>query len=770
MSSTQIAPVLSPITFIDGDFQVGEPTPISFETALQINGRLRARDDDPALTTNGVNESLQILGTVRADNTALQINGVNSHVLNHGRIIGDFNGINVANGDIASALIFNFGTILSDSRPVNIGGVGALLNNQGVIRSTADPRNGTVYGDVTADNIFIVNGGLIDVGGGNNGDAISLELGAVVDGTIINTGRVYGRGEAIASNEASAIRLYWVPAAESPISQFNGDIINEGSLSAETGATVIIDERVVLNGSIINSGLITGGMANSFTGQLAVDASEAASSITLINTGMIDGDVQLSQNDDVYVGSDDATDGMTNGVVFGNGGQDQLIGGDLADALSGGTGNDLLLGNGGSDRLAGGAGNDFIDGGAGNDQIFGGSGVDFVFTGAGADQVTLSDQGLTIIADFTAGQDTLALSGLSFADLQIEGLFNSTVITATTTGEAIAFLPFITPDQLTVASFVAPGTDPLVGGSVDELPTVSVFTDTDSLLAEARGNSGSFVFRLSAPAPAGGLTLNFQAGDTDTVPDDVDVSISGENVTDFTVRPVPGLISSVTLPEGTTEARLTVTPLAGDALGEPEEVISLDLLPGDGYTVDPGNTQASFTLLDETAAQLPTPDFGPVISGTPDNDFLVGTEGRDQLDGAAGNDILHGLRRRDLLTGSNGDDILTGGPGSDDLTGNGGNDVLIGDSSNDVLDGGLGNDALIGGEGEDRFIITPNSGVDIIFDFEVGVDRLIFRNGLSQSQVSFVQVDSNTLVVSQTGAPLVGLVNVQAADLVASLT
>ncbi|MEM6521457.1 MAG: calcium-binding protein, partial [Cyanobacteria bacterium P01_C01_bin.70] len=309
-------------------------------------------------------------------------------LINHGLISGGRDGIDVGNGGTAIARIENFGRIDSDSRAVNLGGDQNTLINHGGIFSTADPRNGTVYGDVTALNITIENNGLIDVGEGNNGDAISLELGAVVNGGILNTGLVQGRGVAdgTTNTASAAIRLYWVESAGAPVSQFNGNIFNAGELATENGATVIIDDRVVLNGAIVNNGLITGGLADSFSGQLAVDASGAASSITLVNTGTIVGDSLLSDNNDTYVGLEGAVDG----AVFGNGGNDEIFGGDSDDIFSGGTGDDLILGNGGNDEIFGGSGNDFIDAGDGNDLIAGGAGLDFVFTGAGQDVVTLS--------------------------------------------------------------------------------------------------------------------------------------------------------------------------------------------------------------------------------------------------------------------------------------------------------------------------------------------------------------------------------------------
>ena len=560
---------------------------------------------------------------------------VTGTISNHGLITGGRDGIDVGNGGAAIARIENFGRIDSASRAVNLGGDQNTLINHGGIFSTADPRNGTVYGDVTALNITIENSGLIDVGEGNNGDAISLELGAVVNGGILNTGLVQGRGVAdgTTNTASSAIRLYWVESAGAPVSQFNGNIVNEGELATENGAAVIIDDRVVLNGAIVNNGLITGGLADSFSGQLAVDASGAASPITLVNTGAIAGDVLLSDNNDTYIGAE----GSVNGAVFGNGGNDLLIGGDSADIFSGGSGDDLILGNGGADQIFGGSGNDFIDAGAGNDQISGGAGLDFVITGAGRDVITLSDEGFTIVSDFTLGEDTLALSGLTPDELQIDSVLNSTVITSTTTGEAIAFLPLVEAAEVSAGGFLPAIAQPLLDdGSV---------------------------------APA-----------------------------------APALLNGVT------------------------------------------------------------------DSGTPDNDFLNGTAGPDHISGAAGNDIIHGLGQDDLLSGESGNDIIHGGDGSDVLTGSEDNDVLNGGAGDDLIDGGLGNDALFGGAGSDSFVITPNSGVDIIFDFEVGSDRLVFEDGLSLGQVSFVQDGNSTLVIAESGAPLAGLVNVDANELTSALT
>ena len=60
--------------------------------------------------------------------------------------------------------------------------------------------------------------------------------------------------------------------------------------------------------------------------------------------------------------------------LFGDAGQDTLVGGEGADYLDGGVGNDKLYGRGGMDMLVGYDGNDYLNGGKGVDTLDGGNG------------------------------------------------------------------------------------------------------------------------------------------------------------------------------------------------------------------------------------------------------------------------------------------------------------------------------------------------------------------------------------------------------------
>lgn len=211
---------------------------------------------DDALTVNRGGE-LDVDGTAveveqRAQNARIDVN-------RGGTIDGSFNGVNFANGGESRGILTNEGRISSESRAVNLGGRFNRLDNSGRIDTTADPRNGTVYADQSAQAFAIHNDrrGRIDAGAGNQGDAISLQLGAEVTGSIVNDGTIRGRGDrsSTSNSESSAIRLYWGDASGST---FNGDIVNSSRLLAEGGSGILIEDQTVLNGEIRNSGLIQG--------------------------------------------------------------------------------------------------------------------------------------------------------------------------------------------------------------------------------------------------------------------------------------------------------------------------------------------------------------------------------------------------------------------------------------------------------------------------------------------------------------------------------
>jgi Ca2+-binding RTX toxin-like protein len=152
------------------------------------------------------------------------------------------------------------------------------------------------------------------------------------------------------------------------------------------------------------------------------------------------------------------------------------------------------------------------------------------------------------------------------------------------------------------------------------------------------------------------------------------------------------------------------------------------------------------------------------ISGLGSDDWMHGNQGNDSLDGGSGNDTIYGGKGTDTLLGINGEDILFGNNDADSLDGGEGNDSLYGGKENDTLIGGLGDDFLsgdigddflIGGEGSDRFLLTSDSGIDAIVNFETDIDKIALSNGLSFEQLEITQTGGgNVIKIAATGSVL----------------
>lgn len=138
---------------------------------------------------------------------------------------------------------------------------------------------------------------------------------------------------------------------------------------------------------------------------------------------------------------------------------------------------------------------------------------------------------------------------------------------------------------------------------------------------------------------------------------------------------------------------------------------------------------------DDAIVGSPNPDS---IDGLEGNDVIEGEDGFDSLFGSDGNDSLFGDRGEDTLVGGRGEDYLAGDSGFDRLEGNGGNDVLV---------GGQGTDTLIGGGGADLFLLSPNSGLDTVVDFENNSDRIVLTSGLQYEDLQFDSNQGNLTVL-----------------------
>jgi VCBS repeat-containing protein len=76
------------------------------------------------------------------------------------------------------------------------------------------------------------------------------------------------------------------------------------------------------------------------------------------------------------------------------------------------------------------------------------------------------------------------------------------------------------------------------------------------------------------------------------------------------------------------------------------------------------------------------------------------------------------------------------------IQGNPGDDILIGGGGDDILLGGKGNDVMTGGGGNDLFVLSSQSGVDVITDFQIGHDHLQLDGDVSFGGITYSGADT----------------------------
>lgn len=375
---------------------------------------------------------------------------------------------------------------------------------------------------------------------------------------------------------------------------------------------------------------------------------------------------------------------------WGLNGRDALGGGIDNDVLDGGRGSDLLSGNAGMDLLVGGQGDDILFGGPGGDDIRGGPGDDYIDEGAGHSGI-----------DGGKGDDILVGGPGPDAFIVHRGSGDDVILDFTAgpgMGDHLA-LHGIRWDDL----------------SFDETRSgVRVVWDGGSALlagVEKRDLAqDDFMFFDAPDLPPGSRAPDGPAPEAPTP------SVAGPEI-----RGASPSLDSGLLPSG----------------GEGPSVFAFD-----DYRVTIGTT-------------------GPdKLLGSKLQDHMFGREGDDQMDGKGGDDVLDGGAVNDRLVDDEGQDRLEGGDGDDTLISGAGNDGVMGGDGNDVLDegeghgmleGGRGDDVLVGGDGADAFMVSPDSGHDVVRDFvatgdaQGAYDHIAFRD-IDAADLTIEDTDRGVLV------------------------
>ncbi|MGQ0578864.1 MAG: putative Ig domain-containing protein [Betaproteobacteria bacterium] len=417
-------------------------------------------------------------------------------------------------------------------------------------------------------------------------------------------------------------------------------------------------------------------------------SSDAAGGFVMVDAG--------SGNDTVFGGFD--------AVVYGNQGDDQLLGG---NTLIGGDGDDhlsdavTLIGGEGDDELLNGT---ILDGGPGNDFLNGGYGASRYLIGP-------TDIGLDTISDNGESQDAFLEDYYSSL-----GIFDWRERRFPTQMEyvVIEFGSFATLEKASavVAEFLH-----LTWEEALARDFVSVL---DPLPSPPRIAAHDWV--ALAPLYAAGVI-------------EVDAVEFRQDVTAGDLSLSWGEVSSTSPASGAFEAYTTL-----DVSWGPGSVARI-VIP---HTEDPLGTgveefrfaDGSVLLMQEMVAAAPPalsfdPQFGDnMLVGSARAEVILGRAGDDTILGGGGDDSLEGGEGSDILRGDEGADSLSDGQGNNFFDGGAGDDFVYADGAPNFTNSGA--NFIVGGTGDD-WIASYAAGNVVAFNVGDGRDTVYVSNTLTLS-------------------------------------
>ena len=428
--------------------------------------------------------------------------------------------------------------------------------------------------------------------------------------------------------------------------------------------------------------------------------------------------------------------------LYGNTGNDTLVGGARQDELYGGAGQDLIIGGAGNDYIEGDAefflhdpalnaqdatpatgASDTLYAGNGDDTASGGQGNDVIYGEGGNDTLYGDDSGLKIMDNGAAITLPEALHGNDFID---GGDGNDTLW-----GDG--------------------GNDTLYGGAGDDLiygDSLAQLVPGNDYLDGGDGNDTLY-------GNAGDDTVLGGAGDDKLYGGEGANYLDGGNGNDTLNSGGPGSASY----GGAGDDNISATG-GGNYLdgGDGADTLLADggnneLFGGagnDNLTASGTNNyldgeEGTNTLTAEGGGNTLFAGAGDdTLSAGGGNNYLDGGNGTNTLIADGGNNTLIGGAGNDTLSAAGGGNTLDGGAGTNSLTADGGNNTLLSGAGNDylsssggksALDGGSGNDTLIadmgnntltGGLGDDTLSATGGTNT---LDGGDGADSLVAAGG-----------------------------------------
>lgn len=423
--------------------------------------------------------------------------------------------------------------------------------------------------------------------------------------------------------------------------------------------------------------------------------------------------------------SGDATLDSQNSIIFGNGGDEKLVGsrGDDIYVFNKGDGKDVIseIGTVTSSTNT----EDY-----GNDRIVMGSDIN-------KDDIYLSRVNDDYVIKFKSSpgdQITIPYQTKAFNQIEKIQFSNGEEIDLTDPNLEFSYLGSESDDHLEGSA----GNDVIDGGAGDDR-IISLAGDD-----VITGGTGDDYIQGSA----GNDTFIFNQGDgKDTIEESYTVNPEGDLGND-----------TIQFGSGITEADLSYF-ISGNDL-----IINFKNYPDDQIKIIGQFGELSNQIENLKFTNQKIEDGIPVVdeSGEPVmEEVIVDLVNKDwsaetfETKGSDGDDTIHSSAAnnyQDIIDAGAGDDIVRSYGGDDVVKGGSGDDDIEAGAGNDIIEGGLGNDSLNGGSGSDTYIYNIGDGQDIIRNLYDSSDIISFGAGIEQQDIS-TSFSGDDLVINFSGRP-----------------
>ena len=372
----------------------------SGDDLLRNTGTIEGRLVTNGGSRNGVayGDDIENLGAI-IGNVDMSV-GANHRLTNTGNILGKITGGNfIDNAGTLGETAWSTWVIDEARFVLNSGHIHGSIFYSGEFDSFGQTRLDN-SGEISGSFVFDASTAQI-----TNEGSIQRVFGDVEEsGRLINTGTVFGS------------------SFDGPVVDFAGagdaDVFNSGTIRGvllETSNASFENAGEVVGSieALVRTGLDAGVVRVHNSGTVSADVVLNGSDGAVVNAGKISGSVYLINDIDSVATFRMGDQGTVAGTVYGQDGEDLIVGGMLDDRINGGRQVDDLRGGGGDDLIRGHSGNDSIEGGSGDDDLYGGGGGDQIRGGHGNDYLFGSSGRDTLMGN--AGADEL--DGGNFDDV-----------------------------------------------------------------------------------------------------------------------------------------------------------------------------------------------------------------------------------------------------------------------------------------------------------------------------------------------------------------